>query len=224
MTDAPTPPGPTRNWGAVLLTILASVLVVVDVAGDVQSAEVTNSDGALEFVLTVITCVLLPIGILIATWPLAFGTRRLTGVAGTTVAGRAAFAGWGLFVALGLLGGLLPLIDPVSLWDRDGIIGEAIDILSLAFGVVAGIFVLRARVTRGFARISMFVSLALSATSVLLFAVHDSGQFTEAGFGDQLDVQFLFTLLAFGAPGLVALVLLGISYWHAGLSAEKATS
>jgi hypothetical protein len=192
MTQTASTDAPTSNRGGVLLTsvgALSTLAVVVGALGLVP--------GVFAFGLNF---VVLPIVLVIAAVPLAFGASRVAGVAGSSRSGRILFLAWAALSAVSQLAFIIELGSTLQVAQLVEIVRLFIAVLAIVAGVTAAVAILLARVAVGFARVSLFLA-------VLLFAV------TELGY-----------LGAFGAFGLwgdlpraVGLLVLGLSYWRVGL-------
>jgi hypothetical protein len=176
----------------VLLTAVGVLAVIAVVVGALQLAPVVFAFG-LNFVV-------LPIVLVVAAVPLAFGRGTVASVTGTSRVGRILFLAWAVLSALSQLAFTIELGSTLQVAQTVEIVRLLIAVLAVAAGVAAAVVILLAGVAVGFARVSLFLA-------VLLFAV------TELGY-----------LGAFGAFGLwgdlpraVGLLVLGLSYWRVGL-------
>jgi hypothetical protein len=212
MTVAPASPR-VRNWGAVLLVIVAAVLLVLTGLNDLGFALAGAFGNGVTLSLDALNYLLAPLALAIATIPLALGTRRLAAVPGSSIVGRILFLAWGVLTAVTQIAYLATLSDNFTQVSEAQDVREWIEVVVVIAGVIAAVFVARGRVARGFARASLFVAIALFALTEYLFATQSFGDFSLSG---SFDLRGFVTLYLWDLPRLVGLLVLGISYWRTG--------
>lgn len=217
MTSAPLAAAPVRNWGGVLLTIVAIASIVFTALQDVHTAQFEPFGGPASVALELIAYVIVPTGVVVAMVPLAFGTRRLVGVVGRTLAARLVLVAWSVFAAFAQVANLLVVQDDLADLGRDVILKFATEGAVLVLGIVAAVFVVRAGLARGFARWSLLLAVALYAFSAAAFAFATFGEYSLVSAGDGVDVPFLVYTLGWDLPRLLSFLILGISWWRVGI-------
>lgn len=192
MTQTLSTDAPVSNRGGVLLTAVGVLSVLAVVIGALQIVPGPFAFG-LNFVV-------LPVVLVVAAVPLAFGRSRVAGVAGRSRLGRILFLAWAVLSAVSQLAFIIELASTLQVAQTVEIVRLLVAVLAVVAGVAAAVVILLAGVAVGFARVSLFLA-------ILLFAV------TELGY-----------LGAFGAFGLwgdlpraLGLLVLGLSYWRVGL-------
>jgi hypothetical protein len=194
--------GPARNWGAVLILVMSSVVIVLAAVYQLWQHSVAGAVASIvQFLFEYFPGSLAVFSGVVV---LAFGTKKETmphvrGLAGPGRLGEATVFGWGL-LSLATQLTFLGLISNDQITIAGAMQVEAVcGIAAVLVGVLAGVFIVRARVARGFARYAMFVTVALSAVTLGL------------DFADTSDVSALSDL-----PRMAGLVILGAACWRAG--------
>ena len=186
-----------RNWAAILIFIVGVGALVLSILYDVvPDSAIGGVSGFLQFLFEYFPgAIVVAIGFI----TLGFGTKQLTSVVGTNRLGQAAFLVWAILVLVSVVASIGNLFDdPVTIENARNA-QEFSGIAAIVVGVVAAIFVLRERIVAGFARVAMFVAVALfGLTEILILSANAS-------------TSFLWDL-----PRLIGLVILGLSWWHAG--------
>lgn len=196
---------PTRNWGGVVIAVTGVALVLATVLNAISRSIVdfpTSFFGPI-FGIQLGLFVVTPIALVIGFAPLAFGARGLTGIAGPSIRSRfwlfgtAFFALIAQYTAAGLFIGEIGQSDESTI-TRSTNGALVVLVFALLVGLVAGVIVARTGIAHGLARWSLIIAILLVAVSV------------GAGFGS---LESNWSEL----PYAVGILLLGLSYWRAGL-------
>jgi hypothetical protein len=203
MTD----PGrtPKRNWAAVLLAVAGGFMLIATIANATLRSipDAPPQPFAIIFGLLLASFVLGPIAILVAFRVLGTGTRSLEPLGGNTLASRLLFVLTALFTLAAqysLLGPLLFDVGNGQAVNRGITASYVLDAGAFALAIVTSVVILRAGVVRGFARWALPIAAALAIVSVIV----SNALLTPWG-----DV-----------PHGLAVLLLGVAYWRAGLSVD----
>jgi hypothetical protein len=188
-----------RNWAAVLLTVLSVSALVFSVAGDVLStsaaAEVLS---ILQFLFEYFPGALF---ILVALVTLTYGTRRLSSIAGPGRTSRASMMVWTLLSTASQVAFMGILFGDRLTFVRAQAVQEWGALAAFFVGLVVAVFVYRAKVVAGFPGVAMFIAVAgAGITLILIITTKDA-------------INSIWDL-----PRLTGLIVLGIAWWHAGIS------
>jgi hypothetical protein len=200
MTERGRPP--MRNWAAVVLVIAGSLLLVATISNaTIRSIpNAPTASFAIVFGLQLASFLLVPVAILVAFRVFGSGTARLEALGGDGLGQRLMFVLTALFALAAqysLLGPILVVGDSGRSATPEFTASYVLDGTAFALAIVTSIVIIRGGVVRGFARSALPIATLLTAISLV---------------GSNLVIS-----LWGDVPHGLAVLLLGIGYWRAGL-------
>jgi hypothetical protein len=188
-----------RNWAAVLIIVIGSCALAFSLVYDLwPGSAVGGVVGVLQFLFEYFPGVLF---VFVAMITFTYGTRQLASVTGKSRLGRALFVLWAVLSTASQVAFVGYLFGDPATFSRAQAIQEWCGFAAVAVGLVAAVFVFRARVVTGFAGIALFI--AVITFGVTLFLIVTSRDASSS---------------AWDLPRLGGVILLGIGYWRAGIS------
>ena len=182
-----------------LLCVLAFGALVFSLAGDLwPDSAVGGVAGVVQFLFEYFPGALF---VLVAVVTLAYGTKYLASIAGQGRLARASLLVWALLSTASQVAFMGIVFGDRVTFVRAQAVQEWGGLAAIIVGVVAGVFVYRARVVTGFAGVALFVAVAGSAITLFLIITSDDA------------INSVWDL-----PRLAGLIVLGIAYWRAGIS------
>jgi hypothetical protein len=193
-----------RNSSAVLIFVISASALIFSVVYDfVPNGAIGGLLGVLQFLFEYFPGAIF---IAVGSVTLGFGTRKLTSVVGANRWGQAIFCVWAILTLVSVIAVVGSLFgDPLTA-ENARHAQQYCGIGGIVFGLAAAFFVLRGRVVLGFARVAMFIAVALYAVTEFLTQWGDAS------------TNYLWDL-----PRLAGVVILGLSWWHAGVTRRVTT-